>query len=74
VREQLAIFEAALKESAFLAGAEPSLADFMLFPILVYVKATPEGRALLQQAPRVSAWLDRIAARPSAAATDPTRG
>ncbi|HEY7607652.1 MAG TPA: glutathione S-transferase family protein [Alphaproteobacteria bacterium] len=74
VKEQLAIFEAALKNSEFLAGAEPSLADFMLFPILVYVKATPEGQALLQKAPKVRAWLDRIGARPSAAATDPTRG
>jgi glutathione S-transferase len=74
VKEQLAIFEAALKTSDFLAGAALSLADLMLFPILVYVKATPEGKALLQKAPKVSAWLARVAARPSAAATDPARG
>ena len=72
--EQIAIFEHALEGSAYLAGAEVSLADLALFPILVYVKATPEGQAALPKAPAVLAWFGRIASRPSAAATDPTRG
>lgn len=72
--EQIAIFERALKDSPYLAGAEASLADFALFPILVYVKATPEGQAALSKAPALLAWFARMAARPSAAATDPTRG
>ena len=74
VRDQIAIFEAALNSDAYLAGAEPSLADLMLFPILVYVKATPEGKTALAAAPSVKAWFGRMAARPSVAATDPTRG
>ncbi len=72
--EQIAIFERALEDGPFLAGAEPSLADFALFPILVYVKATPEGQAALPKAPALLAWFARMAARPAAAATDPTRG
>ena len=54
--------------------AEMSLADLMLFPILVYVRVTAEGETLLAGAKHLVAWLDRMAARPSAAATDPARG
>jgi len=72
--DQIAILDAALEANEFLAGADASLADLLLFPILVYVKATPEGQAALRKAPSVLAWFDRMAARPSAAATDPTRG
>ncbi len=72
--EQLAILDGALDGSPYLAGAEASLADFLLFPIIFYVRATPEGEAALPKAPRLRAWFGRMAARPSAAATDPTRG
>jgi glutathione S-transferase len=74
VVDQIAIFERALDGSAYLAGDQVSLADFQLFPILVYVRVTQEGEAALAKAPRLIAWLKRMAARPSAAATDPTRG
>ena len=70
---QVAIFEAALTGSPYLAGAEVSLADFMLFPIIAYVRVTPEGDAAMAKAPRLAAWFGRMAARPSAAATDPAR-
>ena len=70
---QLAIFEAALKARPYLAGAEVSLADFMLFPIIAYVRVTPEGEAAMAKAPQLAAWFGRMAARPSVAATDPTR-
>src|SRR5262245_45988835 len=40
---QLSVLDRALKERPYLAGAEVSLADLLLFPILVYVKVTPEG-------------------------------
>jgi len=74
VVRQLAILENVLEGSAYLAGEQVSLADFQLFPILVYVRVTPEGEAALAKAPRVIAWMKRMAARPSASATDPTRG
>jgi glutathione S-transferase len=72
--EQIAILERALSAGPFLAGKEVSLADFHLFPIINYVRVTPEGEEALAKAPRLMAWFGRIAARPSAAATDPTRG
>ena len=72
--EQVAILERALKAEPYLAGAEVSLADLLLFPIIVYVRVTPEGEAALAKAPWLLAWFKRIAARPSAAATDPARG
>jgi glutathione S-transferase len=72
--DHVAIFERTLKDSPFLAGEAVSLADLALFPILVYVKATPEGQEALKKAPALVAWFKRMAARPSAAATDPARG
>ena len=74
MREHLAVFERALADDPYLAGAAPSLADWMLFPILAYLRVTPEGEAALPGAPKLGAWFARIAARPSAAATDPARG
>jgi glutathione S-transferase len=71
---QIAILERALKSAPYLAGAEVSLADFLLFPIIVYLRVTPEGEAALPKAPQILAWFNRVAARPSAVATDPTRG
>jgi len=74
VAYQLSVIELALAAGPFLAGAAVSLADLTLFPVLVYLKGTPEGADALAKAPKVLAWFDRIAARPSAAATDPARG
>lgn len=71
---QLSVMDATLKATPFLAGGEVSVADLMLFPVLVYVKATPEGKTALPKAPAVKAWFERMAARPSVAATDPARG
>jgi glutathione S-transferase len=72
--EQIAVFERALAPDPFLAGTAPSLADWMLFPIIVYLRVTAEGEAALPKAPKLAAWFARMAARPSAPATDPTRG
>jgi glutathione S-transferase len=69
---QLKVLENTLSATPYLAGDTVSLADFTLFPILAYVKATPEGEEALKSVPAVMAWYQRIAARPSAAATDPS--
>jgi glutathione S-transferase len=53
----------------FLAGDRLSLADLMLAPQLDFLAATPEGKSLLDQAPRLKAWLDRMNTRPSMLAT-----
>jgi glutathione S-transferase len=69
---QLGVLAATLAKSPYLAGDAMSLADLALFPILSYVRATPEGQAALKKAPAVVAWYDRMASRASAAATDPS--
>lgn len=43
-----------------------SLADLMVAPVVFVFRATDEGRSILADAPKVSAWLERIEARPSA--------
>ena len=68
---QLGVLNEALAQRPYLAGAACSLADLALFPILAYVRVTPEGQAALKKVPAVTAWYDRMAARPSAVATDP---
>lgn len=74
MRDQLAVFERVLASDPYLAGEAPSLADWMLFPIVAYLRITPEGEAALPDVPWLGAWFARIAARPSAPATDPARG
>jgi glutathione S-transferase len=69
---QLSVVEQTLSAHPYLAGEAVSLADLTLFPILSYVRATPEGQNALKSVPGVLAWLTRMASRPSAAATDPS--
>ena len=54
----------------FLAGEQLSIADIMLAPQIDYLAITPEGRELLAGT-RLAAWLARMNARPSMAATLP---
>ncbi len=69
---QLGLINDALAGQPYLAGETLSLADLTLFPIIAYVRMTPEGQAALKKTPALNAWYDRIAARPSAGATDPS--
>jgi glutathione S-transferase len=55
----------------FLGREAFSLADAFAFPILCYVARLPEGAAMTAKLPRLSAWLKRIEARPSVAASLP---
>jgi glutathione S-transferase len=73
LRLQIGVIEKALGEAAHLAGDAFTLADIMLFPILDYLKITPEGADALAAAPRTAGWIERVAARPSVSATDPAR-
>jgi len=59
-----------LGDHAFLAGDQLSLADLILAPQLDYLAATPEGRAAMRGT-ALSAWLERMVARPSMQATLP---
>jgi glutathione S-transferase len=55
----------------FLAGPALSLADLHAAPVFAYFGAAPEGAALLARHPGLAAWWERVAARPSMAATRP---
>jgi glutathione S-transferase len=52
-----------------LAGARLSLADLWALPMLAYLDLAPAGHRLLQDVPKLAAWLARMRLRPSAIAT-----
>ncbi|HEY7639373.1 MAG TPA: glutathione S-transferase family protein [Steroidobacteraceae bacterium] len=54
-----------LGSNRYFTGAELTLADLHALPILLYFAMTPEGRETLSEYPRLCAWLDFAAARPS---------
>jgi glutathione S-transferase len=58
-----------LGERPFLAGDSISLADVLLAPQLDFFRETPEWEPLTADAANLRAWLDRMNARPSMAAT-----
>ena len=49
----------------WFAGDDVTLADVHALPILLYFSMTEEGRDTLSAHPRLRAWLDATAARPS---------
>lgn len=55
----------------YFGGANVSLADLHVFPVLAYLVATPEGEAMIGALPRLTAWMDRMKARPSVKAVMP---
>ncbi len=65
MKERLPIMEKAYGNRAFLAGASPTLPDFLLAPILTYVERMAEGQALLEPFPKVRAALKAVQERPS---------
>ena len=58
----------------FLCGAEISLADLHLVPIMSYFSQTSEGKKVLGSAPRLSRWWQQISQRPSVVKTQPKLG
>ncbi|SDN39687.1 glutathione S-transferase [Lutimaribacter pacificus] len=58
-------------EGLVLTGQGLTLADLMLAPMLAYFNAVPDAARLTGQRTALSAWLDRIAARPGFIATMP---
>jgi glutathione S-transferase len=57
--------EQILGGNRYFTGAELTLADLHALPILLYFSLTPEGAASFAAFPRLRAWLDNVAARPS---------
>ncbi len=71
VIEQLAVLDRGLAGSDYLAGAAPSLADWLVEPVITYLRNTPDAGAAVDGSRHVAAWHDRMMARPSFAATMP---
>jgi len=58
-------FEEILGSSRYFTGDELTLADLHALPTLLYFAMTSEGAQTLAAHPRLRAWLDNMAARPS---------
>jgi len=71
VERFLGVADTALQANDYLAGDSLSIADLMLVPCVFYVSMTPEGKALMPKYEGVTAWLERVMARPSFGATMP---
>lgn len=53
----------------YMAGTRLSLADLWAVPMLTCLDLAPAGHRLLQDVPKLSAWLARMRLRPAVAAT-----
>jgi glutathione S-transferase len=71
LERQLAIFDKALDENAWLAGDAFTIADLFLAPILFYVAGTPEGQAALKNKSAINRWFGAVSERPSFKSTLP---
>jgi glutathione S-transferase len=71
MREMFGLLDRELGTRAYLAGNEFSLADAFLLPIMYYMQKMPESGEMLKASANVSAWFDRVSARPSAKETEP---
>ncbi|KAL6597921.1 hypothetical protein ACP70R_046726 [Stipagrostis hirtigluma subsp. patula] len=65
LRKVLDVYEARLSEHSYLAGDFLSFADLSHFPYTHYLMATPYA-SLFDSYPRVKAWWQGLASRPSA--------
>lgn len=71
VRRHFGLFDRALGENPYLAGASLTLADLYLAPIMAYVSMTPEGEQLLGEHANVGRWWKEIQQRQSFIDTPP---
>jgi glutathione S-transferase len=62
---QVRLINEATGSAEFLAGDRLTIADSFLLPNFLFFSLTPEGAALLADAPCASAWLRRMKARAS---------
>ena len=64
-------WERMLGDQPFMTGDSFTLADVLLAPLVIFSPFTAETRAMLAEAPRLTAWGERMRARPAVAATSP---
>ncbi len=68
------VLDGYLSGREYLAGSDPTLADFFALPVIHYFSQIPEGQAVLSGTAALSSWLDRLNARESVSATVPQLG
>jgi glutathione S-transferase len=64
--------ERLLGSDQFYGGAQVSLADLHVLPVLAYLVATPEGKAIFEGAPHLRGWYGRMQKRASVQAMMPS--
>ncbi|HKO94005.1 MAG TPA: glutathione S-transferase family protein [Polyangiaceae bacterium] len=64
--------ERLLGNQQFFGGAALCLADIHTLPVITYLVATPEGKAIFENAPHLRNWLSRMVKRPSVQAMMPS--
>jgi glutathione S-transferase len=65
VKHQVALLDAAYAEGPYLTGADISLADLLIAPIMFYLARTPEGGEILKPATNIHRAGDAMRARRS---------
>ncbi len=71
VKQEIDLLDRAVAKTGFLAGDSFTLADMNVMPILAYLKNFPESGSAIASAKSLSAYFDRLAARPSFQKTTP---
>jgi glutathione S-transferase len=71
-QQRLDVLEKALGTTPYLAGIEPTRADYFLYPVMFYVSVVPEGNALLESRPGLRRWMAAIGDRKSVKDTTPS--
>ena len=71
IRDHCEILDRALVGRTYLAGDGPSVADFLLTPIMHYVGNTPGGMPLFEGLDNLGRWWGAVSARASFKATVP---
>ena len=72
--QQIAVLDSAVTKTGHLVGVQLTYADINLMPILYRIQHFPEGTAAMAEAPQLSAYYKRHAARPSFTRTIPPAG
>jgi glutathione S-transferase len=71
MRQMFALLDHELGSRAYLAGDSFTLADAFLLPTMHYMRQMPESGEMVKASPHLSAWFDRVVARPSGQETVP---
>ena len=70
-RHVMGVMDKALNGSPYLAGRQPSIADWLLLPIVSYLPMVPEGKEITAGLSALTDWTKRMQARASFNRTQP---